>query len=318
MNEIVKYHNHMNTVNFYGFNSIELDLLLSICAKIRDEGIKTVTYTFDELRTLSQYTATATKNFVKDLKSTYKKLIHLTFCIGNEEDFTEFVLFTEYTVLTSKQEVIISVNEKFKHILNELTANFTRFELHEFTSLQSKYAKNLYRLLKQYRSTGKVYFSINDFREKLDIPKSYQMRDINKTILVPITEELTPLFQDFRIEKVKNTSKRGQPVTHINFFFTPEKRIDNQENNLLEQIRQVYLPDFTLDEVKLLKHYGSDEDLKFVSKKYNTSSSDCKIENKMGFMITLLKKHANNSQKKNNHFEKETADLLENFLFDND
>lgn len=309
MNEIIKYHNDMNTVKFYGFNAIELNLLLSICAKIRDEGTQTVTYTFDELRALSQYTATATKNFVRDLRSTYRKLIHLTFCIGDENKFTEFVLFTEYTVSIEDQEVIIAVNQKFSYILNELTSNFTRFELDEFVSLQSKYSKNLYRLLKQYRSTGKAYFSMEDFRNKLDIPKSYKLAHIDQRVLTPIKAELTSLFSEFRIEKVKNMRKRGQPVTHINFFFTPQKSLHTAQNESFDTLRRVYLPDFTLEEIKILLCHGNQEDLKRASKAYKYyKESNQPVHNKMGFMVSLLPK-TNNSDE-NTDLEKSYENLF--------
>lgn len=294
MHEIVKYHNKMNAINFHGFNAVELDLLLSICAKIRDEGTKTIVYSFDDLRELSQYTATATKSFVKDLRSTYQKLIRLTFCIGTETEFTEFVLFTKYKVSAENQEVTISVNEEFSYILNELTANFTRFELDEFVSLQSKYAKNIYRLLKQYRGTGRAYFTMDDFRAKLDIPKSYKLCDIDRKVLAPIQEELSPLFSDFRIEKVKNFKRRGHPVTNINFYFAPQKALQSVQNETLDRLREVYLPDFTLEEVKTLLRHGSQEQLKQASKQYENykRSSDNPIQSKMGFMVSAIQKIA--------------------------
>ena len=222
MNEIVKYRNEMNAVNFTRFKAVELDLLLSICAKIRDQGTETVVYSFDQLKALSKYSFEGNKRFVKDLETAYDKMLGLNFKIGDDENFVKFVLFTQYEVNSRNRTITISVNQKFSFVLNDLTANFTRFELAEFVDLKSTYSKNLYRLLKQYKSTGHLYLSIDEFRAKLDIPVSYEMRDINKTVLAPITRELAPLFEGFKIEKVKNMQKRGHPVTQINFTFKPQ------------------------------------------------------------------------------------------------
>jgi len=302
MSDIVKYHNDMNSVNFNRFNAVELDLLLSICSKIRDEGLKTVTYSFNELKELSKYSATSNTTFIKDLRSTYRKLIQLTFCVGSETEFTEFVLFTKYKVSAKKQDVTIAVNEEFSYILNELTSNFTRFELDEFVLLQSKYAKNTYRLLKQFRSTGQVFLTLEEFKIKLDIPKSYAMRDINKKVLTPIQEELTPLFENLTIEKIKNTSKRGHPITHINFSFKPHKRKTAQQKEIdkeyLKQLKNIYLPDFTIEEIQTLRQYATDEDLKIVSKQYQGYKQQAKIKNKMGFMVQTLK-NWNNMKNRN-------------------
>jgi len=213
--------------------------------------------------------------------------------VGTETEFTEFVLFTKYKVSAKKQDVTIAVNEEFSYILNELTSNFTRFELNEFVSLQSKYSKNLYRLLKQFRSTGQVYFTLEEFKLKLDIPKSYALCDINKKVLTPIKEELTPLFENLKIEKIKDKSKRGHPITHINFSFKPHKRKTIQKAEIdteyIEQLQTNYLPDFTLEEIQILQQYATDEDLKIVSKQYEGYKQQAKIENKVGFMIQTLK-----------------------------
>ena len=58
------------------------------------------------------------------------------------------------------------------------------------TQLKSTYAKNMFRLLKQYKHTGYFKIQINDFRERLDIPKSYRMSEIDKYVFKPIIKEL--------------------------------------------------------------------------------------------------------------------------------
>ncbi|MEJ7257764.1 replication initiation protein, partial [Staphylococcus epidermidis] len=94
--------------------------------------------------------------------------------------FKKFVLFTGYEVNVDTQELIVSINPKLKHVLNEITKDFTKFELKEMTHLKSTYSKNMFRLLKQYKHTGYFKIQINDFRERLDIPSSYRMTHINQ------------------------------------------------------------------------------------------------------------------------------------------
>jgi len=297
MSDIVKYHNDMNSISFNRFNAVELDLLLSICSKIRDEGSKTVIYDFLQLKKLSNYKPSDNKRFTDGLQRVNRKFLALNFTIQKSSKIIQFVLFKKFEIDTDKKTLEISVNEEFSYILNELTSNFTRFELDEFVSLQSKYAKNTYRLLKQFRSTGNVYFTIDDFRKKLDIPKSYNIAKINIKVLTPIQKELTPLFKNLKIEKIKDTNKRGHPVTHINFSFKPHKRKTAQSKEIdkeyLEQLQTIYLPDFTIEEIQTLQQYSSDEDLKMVSKQYQGYKQQAKIENKVGFMIQALKNWTN-------------------------
>ena len=229
MNEIVKYNNQMNDVNFKDFTPIELDLLMTICSKMKEQGLTIIEFSFEQLKRISNYDPKqSNKKFIKDLEKTYDKLIQLNFKIGDDRNFTKFVLFNEYTVKGDEGTVTIGVNPKFYFVLNELTSNFTRFELKEFIDLKSKYSKECYRRLKQFRKTGLWTVEIEEFRRILDIPKNYRMSEINKNILKYLEIELKPLFKNLQIEKIKKKgaySGRGNKVTHIVFTFEKEDEV---------------------------------------------------------------------------------------------
>lgn len=221
MNEIVKYHNDLNTVPFKRFNSSEMDLFFAICAKMRDKGTNTVTFTFEQLRYLSNYKPTAIQRFVDDLVRTYEKYLNLVYTIENDGIIEKFVLFTGFKVNPHTQQVDITINGDFDYILNELTGNFTRFELEEFTSLNSSYSKTMYRLLKQWRTVGVKEWEISAFRELLDVPDSYPMNKIDTKVLKPIKAELGDFFANLNIQKIKRG--HGNKVVALKFTFKPEK-----------------------------------------------------------------------------------------------
>mgnify|MGYP003091097266 CR=1 FL=1 len=229
MNEIVKYNNQMNDVNFKDFSPTELDLLMTICSKMKEQGLTIIEFSFEQLKRISNYDPKqSNKKFIKDLEKTYDKLIQLNFKIGDDRNFTKFVLFNEYTVKGDEGTVTIGVNPKFYFVLNELTSNFTRFELKEFIDLKSKYSKECYRRLKQFRRTGLWTVEIEEFRRILGIPESYEMKDLTKRVLKPIQEELSPIFKNLQIEKIKKKgaySGRGNKVTHIVFTFEKEDEV---------------------------------------------------------------------------------------------
>ena len=110
-------------------------------------------------------------------------------------------------------------------LLNDLTSQFTRFELAEFTALKSSYSKECYRRLKQYRQTGVWKVSIDEFRRLLDVPESYQARDLNKRVLKPIQDELGPLLNLVAHKKFqkKGSGRGGRSLVGFEFEFDPEK-----------------------------------------------------------------------------------------------
>ena len=54
-NEIVKYHHELNTIPLRKFTPIEMNLFFSIISRMREKGDKTVRFTFEQLKDLSNY-----------------------------------------------------------------------------------------------------------------------------------------------------------------------------------------------------------------------------------------------------------------------
>lgn len=220
--ETVVYKNELNLVPLRNFTSTEINLFFSMCNKLKEKDIEELKIPFSELKYLSSYEQTEKKRFINDLKRIYDKVLNLTYTEYSGLSFKKFVLFTAYEVNADDEYLTISVNHKLKNILNELTGDFTKFELEELTHIKSTYSKNMYRLLKQYRHTGYYKIHIDDFRERLDVPKSYRMTNINTSVLKPIINELSPLFVNLKINKVK--AKKGRKIEWLEFVFSPEQR----------------------------------------------------------------------------------------------
>lgn len=224
-NEVVRYNNAMNEVAFRKFNSRELDLFFSICSKLKRKGTEAVQFNFDELRELVDYKSTSKERLINDLQNIYGKMLNLNFKFENDEEIVQFVLFTRYKINKKLGFVEIAVNTDFEFILNEITGNFTRFELEEFTGLKSSYSKALYRKLKQFRSNGIYLVSIEEFRRLLDIPEYYRMGNIDQKIFAPIKKELSPLFNDFNIKKIKKGRGQGGKVVQLQFTFKEKDQV---------------------------------------------------------------------------------------------
>ena len=220
----VRYKNELNLVPMRNFDSVEMNLFFSICAKMKDKGLSKVQFTFEDLRELSAYKPTSIKRFSDDLEAVYNKMLQLTYRTEEAGIREKFILFTGYRIDENNQTVDISVNPELAYIINELSSEFTKFELQEFTGIRSSYAKTMYRLLKQYRSTGFYKVKIEDFREILSIPNSYQMSDIDKQVLKPIKNELSEFFDPLKIKKIK--ARKGNRIAMIEFRFKEKQEFE--------------------------------------------------------------------------------------------
>jgi len=242
-NEIVKYHHELNTIPLRKFSPVEMNLFFSIVSRMREKGAERVRFSFDQLKDLSDYKATANKRFIDDLKSTYEKILSLRFGRRSESGLTVemFVMFTRFKINGDADEpyVEIQIFEDALPLLNGLD-EWVRYSLQQFNELQSSYSKTMFRLLKQFRTTGYAYFTKEDFNELLDIPKSYRESDLNKKVLKPIKEELTQLFRGLTIKK-KYGKGRGKPVIGYQFSFKAEaKNADDFSKTKQEENRKKF------------------------------------------------------------------------------
>lgn len=233
-NEIVKYGNQLNAVPFRNFKANEMNLFFSIVSRMRDKGTKKVTFTFDELKKLSNFNRNGDdkSSFYEISKSTYTKMLSLNMFHEEEGEFRAWVLFTGFLISQKDKVITISVNPELQPVLNKI-ASWTRFGLEDFVNLRSSYSKTMFRLLKQYRTIGKRYFTMTEFRYLLDIPKSYRVSSIDDRVLKPIKEELAPIFAGLKIKK--KHSGQGRKVVGYSVTWKREKPNKNDFKQLLDQ-----------------------------------------------------------------------------------
>lgn len=246
MNEIVKYHNNFNSVALKNFNGVEIDLLMAICSKLKNEDINEIKLEFSDLRRMINSKHRGELRFIQNLEQMYKKLLNLSIRIETEDKITNFILFTKYEILKKQKIIIIKINEEFKFLLNKLINNFTRFELNEFISLKSNYSKEIYRRLKQFKNTGIWKIKMNNFRELLNIPEKYRMSEIDKKVLKISMEELNKYFNNFKIIKIK----KGRKIEFLEFKFVPEKKYNEKVES---SDRELSFPDIETTPKKVLR-----------------------------------------------------------------
>lgn len=228
MNEVVKYDNTLNTLQFKDFTAMDYNVLMCLCHKLRDKGGEKLTLSFSELKQLTEFGNHSNESFSFVLERMIDKLIKVSASSITGDIKSFFVLFPTFTIDEKKKTLTVRVNKDFTFILNQLTDNFTRFELKEFAELDSKYSKTLYRMLKQYRYNGWWKPTVEEFKQVMDIPESYSNKIIMRDIIKPIVETLKEKFKDLKCEPIK-AAKRGAPVERYYFTFQAEKQIPGQQ-----------------------------------------------------------------------------------------
>lgn len=246
--EVVKYNNDFNLLPMPQMKSLEMDIFMSILSLINEKRENTPFLkrffnpelrelvipqkVFIDLCRLQDSNMPYTDIFWL-IDGTLEKLVKSVIKYQKDEKtIYNFVCFEIGAIIAS--DIHITFTKTFYDMVTNYKFGFTKFELAEFIDLSGKYTKTLYRLLKQYRSTGKMRIQWDEFMRIMDIPQSYQMCDIEKQILKPALKELTKErnlfdqtrtpFKNLAYEKIKEkgTRGRGGKVVGIEFSFKPE------------------------------------------------------------------------------------------------
>lgn len=243
--EIVKYNNVLTDLALRKFNAVDLDIFMTLCSVCKERGVNDIVIPLSQLKTYSHYTKSnrmtqteeekiaeqknlpiSPKSFIGALKQTNRKILGLNLELDNNETpgvYIQFNLFQTFIIDEKRGTLTVKVNEDFAYILNELSSDFTKFDLAEFVALKSFYAKETYRQLKRYKDTGLWWVSSEDFRKILCIPDGYSQSDIDGRVLAPVVNELTPLFENLDIQKQYSMKGlRGRPsVSAYKFLWKP-------------------------------------------------------------------------------------------------
>lgn len=224
-NEIVKHHNDLNTVIMRKWTAEEMNFFFAIIAKARNQGTKELIFDKYQLADLANYSLEHNQRFYETMDNLANNISKLRYIERTSHSVDYMALFTRFKVEWSEDlsdmKATVSISDKFEYIVNKLEANFTQYELEEFTSIRSTYAKTAYRLLKQWRTIGKKEFSKEEFKMLMDTPTYYQVSDIDRLVIKPILKELSQYFMGLKVKKIKS-NKRGNPVLGYEFTWKPE------------------------------------------------------------------------------------------------
>lgn len=265
--EVVRYNNDLNNKTYLkNFNALELNFFMAICSKLKTQGTGEVIFSFKELKKKIQYdreTTRNTDNFISKLRSTNRKILNSICEIETKDYIDQFVLFPTFRISKKTGTLTVRINQDYAYLLNDFS-NFTEFGLANFIKLSSKYVKLLYKELMQFKSTGKLYLTMEDFRKKLDIPNSYSFSKIKNRILVPSIQDFSFIFKKFKIVVIYNNEdeveinenteeKRGdkRKVTNINFYFVLGTKEDIIEVPVPKEILKDKLEANTNEEIDI-------------------------------------------------------------------
>lgn len=246
MSDLVVYGNDFNFMPLPKLTEFEIDIFMQIVSEL-NENRELELFFMDlayEIYTKKHKSANETLEIFYKLAD---KLLSFKVKYSIKNRHYAFICFEKLELILDEDpnpRIKIKAQEDFYELITNLQMGFTKFELREFITISGKYAKNLYRLLKQFKKTGFLKLNWEDFCNIMQIPTSYKMADIDKRILKPAIKELSaepnneqPIFKNLKYEKIKDKKMgvgRGGKVVGIEFTFDKETNETNENNKSKE------------------------------------------------------------------------------------
>jgi len=264
---ITKKYNLINAK--YSLTALESKIALTVIALVRKEDDAFFEYqipikNFDILSKDRNYSA---------LKKTCLNLMRKPLTIEDGKDFLIFNWFSSVKYIGRDGIISFKISDELKPYLLELRENFKSYDLKYIMPLKSDYSIRIYELLKQYEKIGSRTFQLDDFRNILEVPKSYKYADIKVKILKLSQREInehTDIYVTFE------DIKPSRSVTGIKF-----KIIANISNSLDDKkfMKWVNLMRETYVNQDIIYYPVLDANVKINTKGYLYLDNGTKIEN---------------------------------------
>ena len=226
---VVKYHNELNKVVLTRLDAKETDIFYSIIYKMKEQ--ETATFSTHEIKSFMTGERSDLR-FFEGLQNVFKTQLR----VYKGSKITDYHLFIKKELDLEKKEISMRLNPECHHILNGLIENYTSFQLAELISLRGEYPKKLFRLLMQFKDTGKATFEIDRFRVLLEIPVNYKQSNIDQKVLKPCLKELGSIFINLKYSKLRKKSNK-KFISHIEFTWKKIPLV--RQKTIYEQIETI-------------------------------------------------------------------------------
>ena len=238
----------------YKLNPLSLKFITTLIAGLKRSDDINEIYQF-RVKDFKELTKLKRKDLYWAVKEALKELLEKPIYIpkGKTPDDNSFLMLNWVASAEYKDGegiVEFEISNKLRPYLLEAKEKFLKYKLENILPLKSGYSIRMYEILKdwlelnsRYGNKAEKIIKVDELREILEIPRSYQYGDIKRRIIEKSKKELiehTDIIFDY--EEIKT----GRKVTHIKFIIQPNPKKSLQEKKKAQNY-----------DLKSLKHFVS-------------------------------------------------------------
>ncbi len=227
----------------HGLSLMEKRLLMLAISKLDNDKPATpenMTVEIHVSEFIEQYGITA-KSTYGDVREAAEHLMdrYIRFFSENGKKETRMQWVGQATYEENIGLVTLDFWHKLAPMLFELQREFTSYKLSRAGALRSIYSWRLFELLMQFKKTGFLTISLEEFWKAMDVPQSMRNKFVNlrARVIDPAIKEITEK-DGLKIEW--KPLKTGRKVTNLEFRFPVEKSDTVSSVAQVEVLHKVY------------------------------------------------------------------------------
>ena len=228
-NDLVKVHKDFTKLNIGILSEKELELFYYICLNVKDIRDEIITMDFSSIKkSLGLINFRDLKKYIVGL---HQKLGNLHITNITSKKIETIFLFEKFINDLDNNTLTIRVTKDSLYFFN-IANSYLRFLFSDVRKLSGKYSKLLVPYLMEFSHKKEAEFEKERFFNILEVEESYRnnLSDFNKRILKPAVAELKKLFENLKVEPLKN----GRVIKGYKFSWTNDFNFQNKKDNIEE------------------------------------------------------------------------------------
>ena len=209
----IKQHNLITQAK-HGMSVYQLNIFFLLLSKL---GVERKSGHFYRIHLRELEERLGKKIHTGKLKEATSKLRSQEYGIEEEDgSYLQVGVLASARYIHSERIIELELSKVMENFLFDLKDNFTTYQLQTALELKSKYAKRIYQLLCQFRSTGYYTTTIEKMRNQFELQGKYEGYSMFKRKVLEVAkQELEETDMAFTYK----VSKRGRKYDKLEFFF---------------------------------------------------------------------------------------------------
>lgn len=273
----------------YILSALELDIFCRIVRQVQYKKQTTLELKFDVLEDPQNKSNNAVAEILKAVKNLLSTPI--TIYDPDAQVYTMANVLSGAKIYKKTQRMQINLDPFLVPYLHDVATNYTTIELQALLRMSSIYAKRIYLMTAQFRSTKVLTINVDELRERLGLQNKYNVyADFKKRVIAPAVEQINN-YSELQID-IAEVEYNLRKVDRITFSVKNKNDFEAvaDDNKQIAWMISCGLSNWQIDNCYICKTPNELRPILYRAYLRFKDRNKPHIENKAAYLVALLAK----------------------------